>query len=198
MVKKYFTIRTDTQTYSKFDILNEIDEIVEMLSDLGYDMNGKEYEVSSKMHAVNTWGKCRKLGNNRYCIYINPIVLKYATPEHVHQLIAHEVCHSLTGAKGHNNYWKMAGYRLSTAYGFKMIQRTENMPEVTKYLKDEKTISETHTGYKYIMTCENCGNETYYKRMNKYIRTAANLKGAKYKWIQCKCGCRKFGIKQLY
>jgi len=159
-------LRQDTQFYTHEDILAEIEEVRDLLKTFGFSTEGRHYNVSTRMWATQTWGRCKKNGNE-VTICINPYVLQYGTPEHVHQLIAHEVCHSIIGAKGHGTVWKQAAKALSGC-GYKDIHRTESMPEVSKY-HNKKT---TTRGNKWKVICSTCEHQFFYTRKGKVVQIA--------------------------
>lgn len=176
--------RKDTVNYTHSEIMLEINEVRAILENHGYSTKGRYFNVSTRMWANNIWGKCRVQGNN-VTIFINPYVIKYGSPEHVHQLIAHEVCHAVIGAKGHGLVWKNAAKVLSS-YGYKDIYRCESMPEVTEnHPKD----------YKWQVICNGCGNTWKYQRNSKIVQIA---NGTRKGWLTCtKCNCKKFSVKYI-
>lgn len=183
-------LRQDTQSYTHEDILAEIEEVRDLLKTFGFSTEGRHYKVSTHMWSTQTWGRCTKEGNN-VTISINPYVLKYATPEHVHQLIAHEVCHSIVGAKGHGTVWKQAAKALSGC-GYKEIHRTESMPEVSKY-HNKKT---TTRGSKYVLTCISCNHQYIYTRKSKVIQIALGERKGNLHCGVCKC-YTQFNVREV-
>ena len=190
--------RLDANKYTERDILNEISEYCQNLASLGYeDVLLNHYCVTFNNRMVKTWGKCRRISLNYYEIIINSNVLKYGTVEHIHQLIAHETVHSISGCMNHGKKWQRAAHALATKCDLKDIFRCESMAEISELYKHPEIMGKQ--SYKWSMTCMGCGKTLYAHRLKKIFAAAQSGYTKYYKSLQClKCGqCNNFKVTEL-
>lgn len=176
--------RLDANKYTEGDILNEISEYCQNLALLGYeDVLLNHYCVTFNNRMVRTWGRCKRISLNYYEIIINSNVLKYGTVEHIHQLIAHETVHSISGCMNHGKKWQRAAHALAAKCNLKDIFRCESMTEISELYKKPEIMGKQ--AYKWSMTCMSCGNTTYAHRLKKTYAAVQSGYTKHYKWVQC-------------
>lgn len=190
--------RLDANRYTANDILNEIHEYCQFLAELGYeDVLLNHYYVTFNNRMVRTWGRCRKHDINKYEIIINSNVLKYGTVEHIHQLIAHETVHSISGCLNHGKKWQWAAHALAAKCNLKDIFRCESMTEISELYKHPEIMGKQ--AYKWSLTCLGCGNTSYAHRLKKTYAAVRSGYTEFYSGLTCgKCGAHNnFKVTQL-
>ena len=129
----------------------------------------------------SSWGQCnynRATGN--YTIGISYMLLRdEVSHDALMDTVIHEFLHAHKDRMCHTGEWKKCANLVNYKYGYHIKRATS---------VEEKGLSETDFGhrvesYKYIITCNSCGNKNYYKRKSKVVSLImSNPKGS------CRCG----------
>ena len=183
-IEQNYSLRIDTKNYKSSDIDKEICEDVRILASLGYqDVLNKTYNVVINNRAIKILGYCKREALNRYTITINAKAIAVCPPEEVHNIIMHEVCHSVDGCMNHGPNWKAVAEKVNSNYQFTPITRTSD---------DEAYQAVLKSSYKHQVTCERCGNTS------RYIRMTSTIKACIAGHARCgRCGGMKFSYKAL-
>lgn len=179
-MKQKLTLRLDTNTYTILDIRKEIEEDVKLLSALGYtEALTNTYDVKLSNRSKKMFGCCKSYNDNFYGITINENYLRTAKPENIHELIMHEVIHSLNGCMNHGYAWKSVAAKVNRVYNFKTIERLATSQEYDdNYLNSQ---------YKHRITCDGCHKTWGWLNYSSKVR--ACIKG--------KCTCKRCGSKSF-
>ena len=135
---------------------------------------GKINSITVNTRAKKRWGLTKKNPDGSFDININAALLAddmdiWAAKN----TVAHEILHTVKGCFDHKALWQEYANRMNEAYGYN-IKRCTSFKE--KGLEPVGRIrNET---WKYVLTCDNCGNKYYYKRMSKAVQHP--------EW--CRCG----------
>lgn len=124
--------------------------------DIAFD---EDATIEINTRAKRRWGQCRhrSWGNS---INISSILADERVPvESLRKVILHELLHTVNGCQNHGYLWQRFAGMVNHAYGY-AISRTDSEDSLS--IPNELRISNTME-YKYILVCENCGQEI--KRM---------------------------------
>jgi len=113
------------------------------------------------MNKSRVWGNCKKIGKNTYEIRINTALFETADDHNIKTTIIHELLHSCKDCMKHTGQWKVYANKVNKYLGYNITRCTS---------ASEKGVASI-IPYKYKVVCEDCGNETYYTRETKAIRT---------------------------
>ena len=142
---------------------------------------------------ANIWGRCSKhCLTNRFVIEISKKLLdENVSYEATITTVLHEIIHTAPGCFKHTGLWKQYAEKVNAMTGFN-IKRTSSY--------EEKGISEevaniNRLPVKYIVTCENCGHDNYYR---KWCHTLDLVRDQIPNAVRCgRCGCDQFNLKYL-
>lgn len=176
-------------------LLQYVQECVKTLADAGFDatMDDIECKVSAATRTFGTM-QCKNMPDGKHTLTLSSY-LKDEPEDAIKNTIYHELCHYLqykylldndiwyispyggklswgknatranrTAAKSHGSIWKNFANRVSRLTG-QTITRTNTYDlhkDVGKAYDDK---------VKYIVKCENCGNEIKYTRKTEFVKT---------------------------
>ena len=154
-------------------------ELNKLLQDVIYECkaiklpvsNYIEPEVLINKRAKKRFGACRKKANG-FTIEISEFLMD-AAPEHIKNILAHEVLHTCMGCQNHGKKWKIYAQAMNNKYGYK-INTT------TSYEKVGLDTPQHEKNYNYIIQCQKCGKIIYRQRKSKLITHTNHYR--------CKCG----------
>ena len=168
---------------------------------LDLDAIGIEYgnivEIKVNTRAKSRWGQCKLLNYEyteyweeyEYSINISDRLLNdNVKVERVKDTIIHEILHTCEGCMNHGEQWKRLADLVNDCYSCYNIKRTTS--------SEEKGIEYIPKKYKYTLICNECNRKYKYNRMCKALKYIADGNvGGRYK---CKCGCRKFCVRENF
>ena len=121
------------------DIKKEIQECVKLLAAIGYNTaQYNDYTVVISTRRTKNLGRCTQKGSNRYEISFNDKYIKFASSEHIHDVIMHEILHSLPGCMDHGTRWKTAAAKVMNNYTYSNISRLAHDDNYSKYIQPYK------------------------------------------------------------
>ena len=88
--------------------------------------------------------------------------------------LIHELLHTCEGCMDHGNIWRSYAEKMNRHYGYK-ISRCASEEDM-----NEEMLAETLKTKKYVITCQDCNNKTYYVNNCKTVKNPH--------FYRCKCG----------
>lgn len=167
----------------KENLLSFVYKVRNDILDLGAKMlpvDGIEFQK----RWVMTMGKClcyRK--RDPFCVIRFSENLLKLSDQSIHEIVAHELLHSVKGTKGHDKKFMSYAKKMNEKYGL----------HIQAYISDE-TIEDiaAHGLYKYIVECRSCGSKVGYLQKANVVK--ALLDGKKASGYSCPC-CGKRVLK---
>lgn len=165
-----------------------VTECEAMIAECGFVLPKISYSLSSRMHRAI--GRCRRKrvnGEFKYFIILADCVyterLKNKEIKQIKQTILHEQCHALPNGMNHGENWKRYVNVINKRYGYNIKRHTEMDDTIREATKDKKE------SIKYIITCDNCGAESRYRRKPKVLNyldecTCKRCKSKKFKVVK--------------
>lgn len=184
-MEQVLTIRNDTESYTEFDVLQEIKECVKLLVALGIEgVAENTYSVSFRNYTTK-FGACHRDRYNKrfFTIKLNKLMLDNCNSEQVHNTIMHEVIHSVDGCFNHQDKWKRIADLVNRNYVYSPISRVGRDTDLTNAINQYSL----EKGY-YKITCDKCGSS--WTRRKK----SAIVKGCQNGTCKCACGSQKFTV----
>lgn len=184
LVQKH-TLRLDTSRYTITDIMNEINECVEILTHLGYDMSRNTYSAIWNTRAYNRLGQCKlksaNMGQRCFELSFNKRYFETANPTNIHNTIMHEVCHSVMGCMNHQAPWKAVVNKVNACFGYN-ISRTSNDPNYREEVLELRRKS--RTSYNFYCSCCKRVVCTYQRKSKAVVGVMTNPE----RWRCGRCG----------
>ena len=200
-------------------ILDLIDECIEKLEDMGYDIeNDIQFKYGSGTTTLGTM-TMPPYDFQRYTLTLNNNLFNLSD-ETIKNTIYHELCHYIINKKllekgiylyndngrlcrnnklyrqgthgPHGTWWQSLAQKIGSRTNQDITRLSDN-EEVTTNLNSKKT-------YKYQVTCKNCGNEIKYMKATEFVKNpnAKSKYGDWYKWACGKCHAKgQFEVKKL-
>lgn len=163
-------LRLDTAKYTLQDIQKEVNECVQLLSAMGYDMTKNSYRILWNTRAYKRLGQCRFLGTysgrRSFELNFNKHYFQIGDPKNIHNTIMHEVCHSVPGCMNHTTGgWKDVIEKVNAKWDY-TISRTTSDQQYTAML--ENRVSQKAPSLQYEVYCSCCKKvvKTYKRRCN--------------------------------
>ena len=114
---------------------------------------------------INEWGMCIYVGDKKYHIIINSILLNRKYLKGLKTVVYHELLHTLPDCIHHTVKWKENANVVKTRLGYP-VHKNNTYNELGIPLDEYlKTLN-----YKYIIQCGSCGNIYGYKKKNDVVR----------------------------
>ena len=184
LVQKH-TLRLDTSRYTITDIMNEINECVEILTHLGYDMSRNTYSVIWNTRAYTRLGQCKlksvNMGKRCFELSFNKRYFETANPTNIHNTIMHEVCHSVMGCMNHQAPWRAVVNKVNARFGYN-ISRTSNDPNYREEVLEHRR--ESRTSYNFYCSCCKRVVCTYQRKSKAVVGVMTNPE----RWRCGRCG----------
>lgn len=160
-----------------------------ILTDIGIPY-GKISSISA-ITSSSTWGRCRYNSyTDTYSIQISSFLLMdNISYEAVMNTVIHEVLHAYKGRMCHTGEWKRCAKLVNMCYPQFNIKRTDSCDDkqIPDYVVHKESV-------KYIITCDQCGAISKYRRKTKVVEEL--MRGNPHKQYKCgKCNCYKFSVK---
>lgn len=141
------------------DLNKMLSTAIEQVTSLGLNPSPID-ETIYLTRATKTYGKCERIDGG-FAIHVSKYFKDNDEGELMNMLV-HEVLHTVPNCFDHGKSWKSAaelanktfGYNISRLSNFKMNGMSESQKEVM---------------YKYIIVCEDCGNELRRQRKSKLV-----------------------------
>lgn len=170
------------------NLMEHANYCINLLNDLGiYPNEISKWEINTR---ACRWGQCRKRKGGIYTINIAECLLRDDTSDKaLHDTIIHEFLHAVDGCMEHKNKWK--------AFANIVNENTEyNISRVTSYAEkgfklDPFNNLRNKETYKYMITCNECGNSWKYKRMSNIVNACIRNNA------KCSCGGKEFTVTNL-
>lgn len=181
LIKQNLTINSNTNELTAKDILAEIEECRAILMSLGYtDVKYNTYHVEFNDRALRTLGRCsyNSYDPSHFTITVNRKFMEVVPSYGFHNMIMHEVIHSVNDCMNHGPMWQAVAECVNKHYQFTPITRTNSYEEYTNEV--------TAKAINYIIKCKKCGASWKYIRRPKVWDACINGR-AKHA-----CGCRDF------
>lgn len=172
-----YIFRTDTDSYTEYDIMEEYEEWRYILTHLlgfqeSYEI-GEAY-ISSRLYSCLAKTGKRKTPQSKYgYITVNAnYIAHHSNPDNFHSTLAHETIHTLVGCYNHGPNFKAAGEKLASVYSGIVINRLTCDPGYNKFARSKKTyVPKEERKYKYKVVCPKCGQIFYRERLSKLIKS---------------------------
>lgn len=154
---------TNTAEYTVVDLKQEMMECVNILINLGYNIN-IPVSIDINCRFTKVLGKCRR-ERGVYRIFINEKYLRTGNSQSIHNTIMHECIHCVEGCFNHGAKWKSVAAQVMEKYPQYTIRRCSNDEEYSKiYSNDSK--------YRYEVICRDCGKTIgRYKNESKTVKS---------------------------
>lgn len=165
-MEQKLTLRKDTASYTEADIMAEIVEWAHLFYENNIaDLRAVTYTVKISSRMTTTHGSCQRIKPDSFIITIGKNYLLNASPEAVHQTIAHEVIHSIPGCYNHKELWKAKADIANKLFkGHSKIERTTNDQKYDKFLLKA-------TADKVKVECQGCHRSWGYKKMTPIVKS---------------------------
>lgn len=161
------------------EFIEEFDLAKKEVDSLFKNHNSYVLEYSNGKN-VHTLGTCQRLCDNQYKIVINRKFAEVSNIETVHNVIVHEILHSLPNCMNHGKEWKNAANKYNRKYNTNISRTTP-----TECLGDYSEVIKSTNIYE--VKCCNCGKVFGRSRMSDLIKNTSSY--------HCKCGGKLTRIK---
>lgn len=140
-------------------------------------INNYKYILLFTERASNVLGRCRRITNDTYYIYLNKLYADNVCESDVNNVIMHELCHSIKGGMCHTGEWKKAVNLVNNIYGYNISRTTKT--------NEYAGVRNELNPYKYEVYCTNCGKTCKYRKMCKTVKTIAHTDDNFYYCTNC-------------
>lgn len=145
---------------------------------------GKISSVTVNPRLTSTWGRCkRNRYDNSFSIEIAERLIDFGSVDGVLNTLLHEMLHTCKNCFNHKGVWKSYAERLYVKYGID-VKRCNTEKE-----KGMDTSNPKEKGYKFVVSCPECGFERFYRKGTKVVKNITH-----YQCTLCHC---KLNLKEL-
>lgn len=169
------------------EMINEVEKNTGIeLSHLEVAYNGRLRTSYARCITRNTWLNNQLIKAEPYKLEFGKYILNATDKEELRQTVLHELAHAIADKRHNANCGHDAR--------FKAVCREIGCTD-DKATAKKDSVESAEKRYKYVVTCNICGEKSYYSRKNDFIKALLNNED----YIPCVCGkCHldKFTIKQ--
>ena len=163
--------RNEVSEATLLDISKEVEEWQVIFERLFKFSPAKIVDVAWNSRLSTTLVRCKKAPAG-FRLEFNPTALALCTPTGFHEVIAHEVIHTLPGAFNHGRDFKRYAAILSNVTRVKVARvcADENVIAHCRSLREKRAA--------YEITCEKCGNVSRRERISNPVKHPENYRCA--------------------
>lgn len=146
--------------------MKDLNTLVQDAKDVLEDLNieyGDVVRVTINYRAKQRWGRCRRVGNEKYEIEISSdLMADNVEWEAAMNTMIHEFLHAHKDRMCHTGEWKRCAELVNREYPIYNIKRCSSA--------EERGVARPTSLYKYKLVCDNCNSVSYYQKETKAIK----------------------------